>query len=208
MRKGQPLTLLDGSGGVGEASISEIAPTYTVVNIESVRQVEEQRSRLHLYQALPRGAKMDHVVQWSVELGAAHVIPFSCARSRDVDAAVEKRIDRWRKIAVESSRVAGRPFLPFIREALRWREALESLQELDAVLYADEQGGQRPDEALSGTAAGDLGLMIGPEGGFTDAERDELKSLGSAVTLGEIVLRTETAGLVLMAAVRCHYELL
>ena len=209
MRKGQPVTLLDGHGGVGRGSIGELAPAYTLVVIESVRRVEEERPRLHIFQALPRGAKMDHVVQWSVGLGAASVTPFSCSRSRAVDDALEKRIIRWRKIAVESSRVAGRPYLPLIRQALHWEEAMDELRGLDAVLYADERGGDRPGQALSGIAPGDLGLVIGPEGGFADAEREDLiKVEGSAVTLGDIVLRTETAGLVLMAAVRCHYGLL
>ena len=208
MREGQSLVLLDGNGGVGEATIIEIAPAYTLASVGSLRHLEEARPRLHLYQAVPRGAKMDSVVQWSVELGAARVIPFSCSRSRDVDGAVQKRISRWRRIAVESSRVAGRAFLPSVLEALRWREVLESLGGLDAVLFADEKGGQRPDDALSDIDAEDLGLMIGPEGGFTDTEREELRSLGvRAVTLGESVLRTETAGLVLLAAVRWHYEL-
>lgn len=209
IRKGQPVSILDGQGSVGRAAIIEVASTKTVVEIEGIHRIEEERPRLHLFQALPRGAKMDHVVQWGVELGAATIEPFSSRRSRPLDEAVERRIERWRKIAVESSRVAGRSYLPYIRRPLYWQEALEALRDPEVVLIADEAGGKRPAEALKDLMPEDLGLIIGPEGGFTDTERKDLRGLGAIpVTLGDTILRTETAGLVLLAAVRCHYKMI
>ena len=80
---------------------------------------------------------------------------------------------------------------------------------MDASLYADQERGKRPSEALEDGFSKDLALLVGPEGSFTAEEREGLSRLGaSPVTLGRSILRTETAGLVLVAAVRCHFGLL
>ena len=209
MRKGQPVIILDGRGGRGKAAIAEVTSTRTLVEVTEVATVGEERPRLHLLQALPRGSKMDRVVKWGVELGAATIGSFSSQRSIPVDEALARRVQRWRKIALESSRVAGRPYLPRINPPRSWSGVLEAVRGIEAAIFADEAGGSRPAEVLRDSAPDDLGLIIGPEGGFTDEERGDLEALGAmAVTLGETILRTETAGLVLLAAVRCHYELL
>jgi len=200
---------MDGEGGVANGSILEISSTYTSILVGGVHRVEEERPRLILYQALPQGRKMDAVVQWSVELGAAAVIPFSCSRSRPLDNKVNGRHERWCKIAAESSRVAGRPYLPEVAEACDWTETLEKIGNTEISLMADEEGGERPSVALDGEDPAEVGLVIGPEGGFSDEERRDLHAKGARlVTLGSTVLRTETAGMVLLSAVRCHFALL
>ena len=209
MRSGQSLQLMDGKGCIARGSILSISPTRTSIAVDEITEVERERPRIKLFQALPQGKKMDDVVQWSVELGADAVVPFSCRRSRSLDDAVRKRYERWRKIALESSRVAGRPFLPEINEALTWEGLLAETEACDVMIMADETGGTRPRDALAAVDAQEIGLVIGPEGGFTEEERIELLEMGARpVTLGATVLRTETAGMVLMAAVRCHYGLL
>ncbi len=209
MRTGQAVQLLDGKGNIGHGILLEITSAHTVVMVEGSCRVQEERPRLCLFQALPQGTKMDSVVQWSVELGAAVVAPFACTRSRVLDSALEKRVDRWRKIALESSRVAGRPFLPEVRKARSWDDALRELAAMKSAIFADEAGGVKPSVVLDGPLPDELGLMIGPEGGFCDEEREELVGSGiRPVTLGSTLLRTETAGLVLLAAVRCHYGML
>lgn len=208
MRPGERVVVLDGRGGVGAARIVEMTRSLTTLHIASITRREEERPRLHLFQALPAGRKMETVLQAGVELGAHAIVPFASRRSRELKADAA-RVERWNKLALESSRLAGRAFLPVIEEPASWERALEMLGSLDAVLYADEAGGERPGEALGGRAPCDLALVVGPEGGFTDDERGLLAALGaSAVTLGGNILRTETAGLVLLAAARCHYGLL
>jgi 16S rRNA (uracil1498-N3)-methyltransferase len=209
MRVGEHVQLLDGEGMLGYATITEITSDATTVDVMQALMVEDERPRMHLFQALPQGTKMDQVVQWGVELGAAEVIPYSSLRSRRIDVAAGKRVERWRRIAYESCRVAGRPFLARVHEPLDWEEALSLMEDCSIVLYADEEGGEMPSAALGKRDVAELGLVIGPEGGFTDVERDELAGRGAIpVTLGRNVLRTETAGLVLMASVRCHFGLL
>lgn len=209
MRTGQSLQLMDGTGGVASGSILEISSHSTLIQVEGVCTVEEERPRLMLFQALPQGNKMDAVVQWGVELGAAAINPFACSRSRTLDHSVNDRHERWCRIALESSRVAGRPYLPEIGNACSWTELVEEIGKMEVALVADEAGGDRPGVALHGEDPVEVGLVIGPEGGFSTTERRDLLARGARpVTLGQTVLRTETAGMVLMVAVRCHFGLL
>ena len=129
MRTGQSLQLMDGRGGIALGSIGEITPTHTEIIVGEVHRMEEELPRLILCQALPQGRKMDAVVQWSVELGAVSIIPFACSRSRPLDHNIEGRHERWCRIALESSRVAGRPYLPEVGEACSWTELLERIGE-------------------------------------------------------------------------------
>lgn len=209
MRCGESVQVLDGMGGMGSGTVTEITADHTALTVSEVLHEQEKRPRLYLFQALPQGSKIDLVIQWGVELGCAVLVPFASARSRKVDIGLENRLQRWRKIALESSRLAGRPFLPEVTEIKDWEEALRMLDNLEVVLIADEAGGVRPTVALAGRSPDELGLCIGPEGGFSQEEREKLLAGGAIpVTLGDTVLRTETAGMVLLAAVRCHYGLL
>ena len=109
MRRGQEAGVLDGNGALGRAFIVEITASRTVIAMEYISRVDEEHPRLHLFQAIPEGKKMDNVVQACVELGVISITPFSSRRSRPLSAAGEGKVGRWRKIAVESSRLAGRP---------------------------------------------------------------------------------------------------
>lgn len=206
VKRGQRIEVLDGAGLRGLASVMEIKPDRTVVRIEEVREVEEETPRLHIFQALTAGRKMDVTVQTGVELGMTSLTPFSCIRSKPLESADGVKLKRWRRISLESARVAGRPFLPRIGEPLSWENLIGELPSIGIVLVADERGGARPCTALEGIHSSDVGLLIGPEGGFVEGEREALADIGAIpVTLGSLILRTETAGMVLLAAVRSHY---
>ncbi len=209
MRVGEKVVLLDGRGSVAAGTVEEIRSDCTWVTVESVARVMEERPRMHLFQAVPQGSRMDGVVHWSVELGAASLRPFISSRTAAARAPAARRLERWRRIALEASRVAGRPYLLKVEEIADWGKLLLSLAGMEAALYADETGGVRPEEALSADDPADLALVVGPEGGFSDGERNDLAGAGArAVTLGDNVLRAESAGMVLLAAARCRYGLL
>lgn len=209
MRVGDSVILMDGRGRTGRGTIEGFTPASTSVVVAETSCVEEERPRLHLLQGLPHGSKMDDVVQLGVETGAASLLPFLTSRSRQPRAPLAEKAARWRRIAVEAARVAGRPFLPEVGDVRGWDEALRMLRGMDAALFADETGGERPASALGGGSPEDVALVIGPEGGFTREERESLLAAGARpVTLGRNVLRAETAGAVLLAAVRCHYGML
>jgi 16S rRNA (uracil1498-N3)-methyltransferase len=209
MRVGEGVILLDGRGLAGRGTIMGITPTHTTVAVDDRIMIEDESPRMHIFQALPGGTKMDIVVQLSVELGASSVKPFLSARASRPHGSLNGRMDRWRRIALETARIAGRPFLPRIDDVAVWEDALQLLKGFETSLFADEEGGAKTAEALGAKRPSDLALVIGPEGGFTSEERELLSGMGAKpVTLGYNVLRTETAGMVLLAAVRCHYGLL
>ncbi len=200
---------MDGEGRAGHAVVVEVASSATTVRMEETYRVEEEVPRLHLLQALPEGRKMETVIQGGVELGIHSVIPFACERSRPPDSVTREKLERWRRIALESSRLARRPYLPTVEEPLPWGGVLEMLEGRSPSLYADETGGERPATALGTTRPRELWLLVGPEGGLASAEREALRAAGAVpVSLGETIFRTERAGLVLLAAVRCHLGLL
>ncbi|MDD3718609.1 MAG: RsmE family RNA methyltransferase [Actinomycetota bacterium] len=209
MRAGESIILMDGKGCIGRGTIESITPAGTSVVVNETSQAVEERPLLHLFQGIPGGSKMDGVVQGGVELGAASLQPFLAARSRRAHATYAGKVKRWRRIALEAARVAGRPFLPEVAEVRSWDEVLALLEGMDLALFADEAGGERPATALAGRNPGELALLVGPEGGLAEEERKSLAEAGALpVSLGSNILRTETAGMVLMAAVRCHYGLL
>jgi 16S rRNA (uracil1498-N3)-methyltransferase len=209
LQKEDEVEVLDGEGLVARGRVAEITFSRAVIDVSNYDNLEEEKPRMHLYQALPQGKKMDEVIQRCVELGIHAIHPFACARSRSLDFVDENKLRRWKKIAVESSRTAGRAHLPRVDEAKGWGVMIEGLARMDLVIMADEEGGEKPSRALQGTHPDDLGLIIGPEGGFTDREREDLAGAGAkAVTLGLLILRTEAAGAVLVAAARCHLGLL
>ena len=209
LRKEDEVEVLDGEGTVARGQVADITSSRAVIDVSSCHHMQEEKPRMHLYQALPQGRKMDEAIQRCVELGVHAFHPFTCNRSRPMDVVDENKNRRWRRIARESSRTAGRAYLPGVEEAVDWSRMVVELSRMDAVIVADEQGGVRPSQALRDADLEDLGLTIGPEGGFTDLEREDLGKAGArAVTLGTLVLRTESAGAVLVAAVRCHLGLL
>jgi 16S rRNA (uracil1498-N3)-methyltransferase len=209
MRKGQRIILMDGQGGVGSATIKDILREQTLIEVNNLSLMPRKNPRIFLYQALIKWRNMDLVVRYSVELDICAVIPFSSRRSKPLNAVSMDRVERWRKISLESSSLSGLPYLPAVEEPLDWKGMLDSVVGMDVNICADERGEMRTSEVLGDRTAVRVGLIVGPEGGFTDEERRGLSEAGIfSVTLGESILRAEIAAIVLASAVKCHYGLL
>lgn len=208
-RVGDEVWLLDGRGLKATARIERLGRESSILKLTDRKWEEEERPRLHLFQSLLKGSKMDLVVEVAAELGAASIIPFACRYSQSPTPALERRVERWRALAAQSSRVAGRLYLPEVGDPVDWQELLRSLSRFGVALFADERGGERVAHALHEPGTEDLAMVVGPEGGFEDAEREELRSLGArSVTLGPHVLRAEFAGMALVVAARCACRLM
>jgi 16S rRNA (uracil1498-N3)-methyltransferase len=173
---------------------------------------DKRRTDVVLVQALAKGEKMDLVVQKATELGATRIVPLTAERAvvrlqMDRSAA---RVERWRKIAREASRQCGRADVPEIDAPLGWQEVFAVLRkepERQPLLLDPKENALRLGAAARGVSR--LLLAVGPEGGFTPAEIAEAAENGFlAVSLGTLVLRTETAGLAALAVVlHVHGEL-
>ena len=167
---------------------------------------------LYLFQCIPKGDKMDMIVQKAVELGAAGIVPVESARCIvKLDAKkAEKRQARWQQIAEGAAKQSRRMRIPAVERVMSFREALERAGELDLLLipYELEKGMKRTKEVLQEIRPGrSVGILIGPEGGFEASEVTLAESRGAVpVSLGRRILRTETAGMALLSVLMFRLE--
>ena len=172
----------------------------------------ELKSRIVLFQGLPKGDKMELVIQKAVELGAAEIVPVAmkhCVVKLDEKKAAV-RTARWQSIAESAARQAKRSVIPGVSLPLSFAEAVGYAKTLDVVLlpYENESGMQGTKRALEQLRPGQsIGLFIGPEGGCAP---EEIAAAGEGVqriSLGRRILRTETAGLAALSILMYYLEL-
>ena len=147
-----------------------------------------------LYVALIKFDRFEWMVEKATEIGVARIVPVEAARTEQgLYAAAGKRVERWRKIARESSQQSRRVAAPVIEEAQR----VSGLIVEGRRLRLEERPGAEPLLAALQTGHEPVSLLIGPEGGWTDAERERLDGSGwIPVSLGAAILRAETAAIV------------
>lgn len=149
-----------------------------------------------LFQAVPKQDKLEHIIQKSVELGVARIVPVLTRRcvSRPDGKDFAKKLPRLNKIAEEAAKQSGRGIIPEVAPMVSWKKAVEMMGSLDctALLYEEKGGCSFGDIDFSGVRT--MGLVVGSEGGF-DREEVEMASLDSIkkVWLGNRILRCETA---------------
>lgn len=213
IRVGDAVTLFDGSGSDYQGVVERLDARDLAVRIINRAAIAGKTCRLTLAQALPKGSKMDDIVEKATELGVDRVIPFLSSRSVP-KWSVEKasdRVVRWRKIAIEAARRCRRPDIPPIEGVAAYDDMLRMAQRDNAFcrIIFWEEGGLSIKSILhaeNGRRADHLFLVIGPEGGFSREEINSARDLGFVVaSLGAQVLRVETASLVVLAILQ--YEL-
>lgn len=161
--------------------------------------------QLTLAPALFKFDRFEWLIEKATELGVDTIQPWEAARTeRGLRQAAGKRIERWRRIALEASQQARRVHLPVIEPVMRFREVLRV--EADLKLLLDEDSSAQPiGRALSGEAR-HVTLLSGPEGGWTAEEKEAALAVGwQACSLGSTILRAETAGMAGLAIVRGSY---
>lgn len=207
MAPGETLTLCDGTGMDYSGVLCQIDSQTVTVRILSHQPCKTEPSVfVRLYQALPKADKMEWIVQKAVELGVGEIVPVLTERciSRPDEKTMEKKRDRWQKIAAEAAKQCGRGRIPAVRSLLRFSAAAEELGQMEKGLFLYEKGGVPFREALA-TPAREIGLFVGAEGGFSPQEAADVQRLGAcAVSLGRRILRCETAPLAALSV--CMYE--
>lgn len=203
---GEAIVLFDGLGGEVDARLV-LRGKAAFAALQGYRELtRESPLRVVLVQALATGDKMDWVVQKAVELGAAAVQPIQAERSvlRLAGDRLEKRVAHWRQIAVAACEQCGRDRIPVIGAPLTLAAWLA--RTCDGVRYvlAPEAHGQEQHRFGAGPRPeGEVQIMIGPEGGWTDHELAACRAAGCIpIGLGPRVLRTETAGLAAIAVLQ------
>jgi 16S rRNA (uracil1498-N3)-methyltransferase len=206
-RPGDAVTLFDGAGGEVEARVARVGRTETELELGARRGGPgagvAPPAPIVLLTAVPRGGRMDLLVQKTSELGVARIVPVLTARS--VARPEAGRRARWEKIAREAARQCGRADVPAVDPPVELGAAL-ALPDLPArriVLWERpaEPGARTPLRALVAEPA-PTALLVGPEGGFADAEVEAARAAGFVpVGLGRRILRVETAAIVAVALV-------
>ena len=161
-----------------------------------------------LFQALPKFDKMDLIVQKTTEIGVNHIAPMICQRSIPKSVVHQKRTVRWQRIANEAAKQCRRPHFVHVMAPQRLEECLGKVDHLDLlILLWEGEKRQRLKEILRNHGeTKSVGLFVGPEGGFTEEEVGLALEKGCVpATLGDNILRTETAAIVSVASVM--YEL-
>ena len=193
MRAGEMVTLSDGQGTDFEAEILEAAETVTVRVLSESRCESEPFTRAVLFQALPKGDKLDLIVQKAVELGVYAIQPFLSSRciSRPDAKSMEKKRVRLQKIALEAAQQSGRGRVPEVRGLVQLRDLPGLMPRKTLFFY--EKGGRRVAELVDEREP-EVGLIVGSEGGFSPEEAAFLAENGAlTATLGRRILRCETA---------------
>jgi 16S rRNA (uracil1498-N3)-methyltransferase len=174
----------------------------------TARRIGEPRAaarlaELTLIQGVPRGGKMDAVVRMGTEIGLVSIVP--ALTERTVGEPGEHRVDRWRRIAQEAARQSGRADLPEIPPARPLGPILTDLAPVDLFVVPWERASQSIAGVVAGRRFWTAAILIGPEGGLTANEVETAAAVGALpVSLGPLILRTETAGVV--AASMLLYE--
>ena len=196
MRAGDIAVLCDGHGTdyLAELEAAESGCCRFRV-LESAPNLAEPTIRLRLFQAMPKGDKMEFIVQKAVECGAAEIIPFFSKRcvSRPDGKALAKKTERYRRIALEAAKQCGRGAVPTVGATVEFSELKGFISpENTGILFYE--CAQRPLSEVVGEIKGGVDIVIGSEGGFEPSEAEELERLGFAgVSLGRRILRCETA---------------
>lgn len=162
-----------------------------------------------LYQGIPKGEKMDFIIQKCTELGVKEFFPLLTERTvvKVKDKNKEKsKITRWTKIAKEAAQQSKRDLFPKIDDIISFDDMIELIKGENIIVPYEEEKNNRIRDAIKSIKNGRVNLIIGPEGGFAQKEIETLRGIGAnTVTLGPRILRTETAGIV--AASILLYEL-
>lgn len=173
--------------------------TVTLKIIEESYTDTELPVKIYLFQGLPKGDKMEYIIQKCVELGVFAIVPVEmshCVVKLDSKKAKAKQA-RWQAIAESAAKQSKRNIVPQILDVCSYNKALELAADLDMLLvpYENKEGMAATKDALNMLAsAKTVGIFIGPEGGFDKAEIEKATAAGGKIiSLGKRILRTETA---------------
>lgn len=201
LKPGEEVLLCDGAGREARC----------VLEGEGLRVLERRASAaeaavaVSVYLAFPKADKLEHVIQKATELGAVEIVSFPTSRcvSRPDEKSLQKKLDRWQKIALSAAGQSGRGVIPKVLVLGSYAEALRRAAQADrGLLFYENEHAVTLKMALSEKPYRSVALLTGPEGGLSEEEVAQAREAGLTVcTLGRRILRCETAPLCALSAV-------
>lgn len=180
--------------------------------VEVDEEGTELPAKIYLFQGLPKSDKMELIIQKTVELGIFEIIPVATKRAVvKLDSKKEEsKLKRWSAIAESAAKQSKRRKIPIITNVMTFQDALNYAKEFEVKLipYENTRGMADTKRILEQLTQGTrIGIFIGPEGGFEDAEIEMAIEQGMLpISLGKRILRTETAGMALLSAMMFQLE--
>jgi 16S rRNA (uracil1498-N3)-methyltransferase len=189
-RSGDRVEVVD---GIGRLFAAELRGGTEAVVLEELAAPDDTEAEVSLFQAVPKGGRMDLVVEKVTEVGATTIVPL--LTERGVVSPREGKVDRWRRVAEAAARQSLRLRVPEVAEPMRFADAVLRAGEAGVLLH--NAAGLPPVETVVGSPSG---LFVGPEGGWSEGELRVAEEAGMALGgLGPYRLRSETAGIVAVA---------
>lgn len=205
------IEICNGRGTDYHCAISEINQDTIIAKIlnQGVSK-SEPATNIILFQSLIKGDKIEWVIQKSIEIGVSKIIPMQttfCVSKMDQSKKADAKVNRWNKIAQSGAKQSGRGIIPEVTSPVNFGQALELCKGMDLALIAYEKEDQQNLKShIQGLRGKTIGVLIGPEGGFSKEEILKAEKAGiKAITLGPRILRSETASITLVANIL--YEL-
>ncbi|MGN0367489.1 MAG: 16S rRNA (uracil(1498)-N(3))-methyltransferase [Wujia sp.] len=220
LKIGDEITVCDGAGKEYICRISSYAIEGVYAKICDIQaNAAELPCHITLFQGMPKSDKLEFVIQKAVELGVHDIVPVMTARTvvKLEDKKKEKKLLRYNAIAQSAAKQSGRGRIPCVLPFQSWKEAMQFASDYDYILlpYESADGIAYAQDCIRQAArlpeGSKIGIFIGPEGGFAEEEVRCAKEIGAKViTLGNRILRTETAGLttlsILMFEMECYLK--
>lgn len=212
MKQGEMIRVSNQSGRDYFCTVAETGEDFVQADIVSQDENgTELPSKIYLFQALPKGDRMETVIEKAVELGVYEIIPVAmkyCVVKLDEKKAAAK-IKRWQTIAESAAKQSKRSVIPHIHEMMSYQNAVSYAMACDVRLvpYENERGMKGTKEALLSVKKGtSVSIMIGPEGGFAEEEIAAVRERMQVISLGRRILRTDTAGICTMSMLMMQLE--
>ena len=219
MAAGEQITACDNSGREYDCILRSFDPDSVTAEIVAERESDAEPPFIaRVYQGLPKGDKLDTVIQKAVECGAHSITPFESEFCivRAKPEAEEKRRERRNKIAAEAAKQCGRASLPSVGTTVSYNDMLREAADADLVLFCYEGEGTVPlgraisalPDMINEKGRARISIVVGSEGGFSEAEASAAKEAGFVLCgLGKRILRTETAATFVLGCLVCKTEL-
>ena len=205
-RNGEAFTVIDSQGDNWRARLQECGGARHFVPFEKIPSPAESPVWITVFQAIPEKERFELVLQKLTELGVCRIVPMETARSisRDERDAGQKKSHRWPDVLLKAARQCRRAMVPELTPVASWDAAInEASGSENRMMLYEGDAAWTMNELLHRQTPGNVALLIGPEGGFTEQEAEQAYARGIVpVSLGPRILRTETAAIAAAAAVQ------
>jgi len=200
LKRGEVIRVSSADGLNYLCEVSDITSDELIAKVKEEVPSTELSNKIYLFQALPKGDKMETIIEKCVELGVHEIIPVqmkNCIVKLD-DKKKKSKLTRYQTVAETAAKQSKRSIIPKVADFMSFKEAFEYAKSLDILLlpYESKNGMKDTFDALDSIKEGmSIGVFIGPEGGFDSSEIELVRESCRIIPLGRRILRTETAAI-------------